>query len=398
MKKPLTILFCSLFITSFAQKTKDIAVDQLTAPTSPGFLILGKEVTNVEKPTTPTDFIVSLRSATGDFSALPKNFAIDISPFWVFGASKTEYKDLTSNDPWKNMKHSFQLSFATQTTKKTNSANDSSQMGVGFKFSLFRGKVNSDFDKLRGKLYEKLKVLLDLQGGNINELEKNDPVLQKINAELKITTDPNKQSSLLIEYTKRQETLKSEAPKATTDLEKELSDLAKSIKYTRYGWKLDFAGGWVYSFPTQSFDKAQINRFGAWLTGGYETEKKDNNNYWSFLGVVRYLQNYQEVFKDANNQILPSNNQYLDTGLRVISTLKEKVSLSAEIVNRQNIDASKNIVSTVRYTFNINYQLPENTILSFTYGKDFDGTIRKDGNLIAALNLIKGIGSKRPIN
>jgi hypothetical protein len=45
--------------------------------------------------------------------------------------------------------------------------------------------------------------------------------------------------------------------------------------------------------------------------------------------------------------------------------------------------------------FNADYALFKNQKLTFSFGRDFDGTISKDGNLIAALTLIAGFGNKR---
>lgn len=382
----------AIFATGYSQ---DVSIDQLTAPASPGFTILGKEVTNIEKPSTSTDLIVSFRNSTGDFSTLPKNFAIEFFPYWVLGGNKKEFKDLSSDKVSDNIPQTLQLSFATQTIEKSNSLGDSTQMGIGFKFSIFRGTINDDFNTLQKKLYSKLKTLNAKKASDISEIEKNDPEIQKINEAINSSNDDDELERLMALKDQRLNVLLNQ--NSETDLETELSALAKSIKFTRYGWKLDVAGAWAVSFPTQDFDNREVNRFAIWVNGGYETKKDAAGGHWSILGVIRYLQNYSEPFKDANDQLVLANNRYTDIGVRAIHTFKDKVSLSAEIINRENRDEEKPIKSSIRYSFNLNYQLPDNTIVSFTYGKDFDGAIKKDGNLIASLNLIKGLGSKRPI-
>jgi len=46
---------------------------------------------------------------------------------------------------------------------------------------------------------------------------------------------------------------------------------------------------------------------------------------------------------------------------------------------------------------NTSYDLGDNKIITFNLGRDFDGTVTKDGNLVAALNLVLGLGSVRNI-
>jgi subtilase family serine protease len=149
----------------------------------------------------------------------------------------------------------------------------------------------------------------------------------------------------------------------------------------------------------QSYSDREVSRFGVWLTGGYETcPKQDQKGSWSFLGVIRYLRNYNESYTDVNDLILAADNSYVDIGARIIYTHQEKISVSAELLNRKNTsEAEMQVDETTRYTFNLNYQLPDNKLITFTYGKDFSGAVNKSGNLIAALGLIVGIGSKRPM-
>jgi len=46
---------------------------------------------------------------------------------------------------------------------------------------------------------------------------------------------------------------------------------------------------------------------------------------------------------------------------------------------------------------NAEYDLGTNRKLTFAFGRDFDGTISKGGNLVAMINLIAGFGGDRKI-
>jgi hypothetical protein len=396
MRKLLLLIVCSLSFSAFAQDS-DVKVDQLTAPSSPGFLILGREVTNIEKPTNPTDLLVSMRNASSDFSTIPRNFALDFTPYWVFGGGKTSFDQMIGHkNVLNNILQSFQLSVATQTLEKKNADEDSTQLGLGFKFSILRGKVSKKFirrieDEVQPLLMEANKMI----SKNIASLEENDPVYLGILKAMETADSSTAEILALALQERSKELIEKNEDKL---IEVELADkLAQEVKLDRYGFKMDLAGGWAVSFPTQSFDNRDLQRFGIWLTAGYEFEESAaQKGKWSVLGVARYLKNYDEDFKDVNDVIITSNNAYNDLGIRLIYTYDNKLSLSAETINRNVIDSDKNIASTMRYAFNLNYQLPDNKIISFTYGKDFDGTINKEGNLIAALSLVIGIGSERP--
>ena len=45
--------------------------------------------------------------------------------------------------------------------------------------------------------------------------------------------------------------------------------------------------------------------------------------------------------------------------------------------------------------FNIDYAILKNQKLTFSFGKNYDGTTTKDGNLIATLGMVFGFGNKR---
>ena len=82
-----------------------------------------------------------------------------------------------------------------------------------------------------------------------------------------------------------------------------------------------------------------------------------------------------------------------------------KLTISFEFLQRRHFfnenKLSENRVelpeNTNRYVFSANYKVGRNQNLSFTYGKNFDNTVSKGGNLIAALNFLIGFGSVRPV-
>ncbi|HTD93230.1 MAG TPA: hypothetical protein VK644_05440, partial [Chitinophagaceae bacterium] len=89
MRLLLTSVFLAILGSAIAQPTvKDtsITLDILRAPVSPAAALAGIAPSEVEKPTDPTAFMISLQQATNNFSQLPKSYAIDFTPGLIFNS------------------------------------------------------------------------------------------------------------------------------------------------------------------------------------------------------------------------------------------------------------------------------------------------------------------------
>ena len=169
---------------------------------------------------------------------------------------------------------------------------------------------------------------------------------------------------------------------------KNLKRLATGLKITRKGPFLDFATGLVLDFPDDRFDNSRVAKAGAWLTGGYENGAKG----LSVLGIGRYLYQPDKIFADDSGKIKSKNISTLDGGARLAYTgAQGKFSVSAEAIYRSVLNDNV-IKPSWRFTFNAEYSVGFNQKLTFALGRNFNGTITKNGNLIAALNFIKGFG------
>ena len=87
--------------TAEAPAAPTITLADLRTPTSPAFTLLGIAPTDIERPTTPRAFAVSLLSALrdGDGSLLPRDFALEVAPYWLVQRptlSFTAYSNPTS--------------------------------------------------------------------------------------------------------------------------------------------------------------------------------------------------------------------------------------------------------------------------------------------------------------
>ena len=172
-----------------------------------------------------------------------------------------------------------------------------------------------------------------------------------------------------------------------------IKKIGESLSFARYGWKLDLAGGMSYYFPNQVYSSGTLNSAGAWLTGGYE----DESSNVSMLAIARYLHNPKEAYADPNSILKQNNLNTFDTGIRLLFDTKDsKFSFSGEVVYRSILNNTV-IDPSYRYTINTDYKVGKNQLISFVFGRDFDGTINKSGNLLAALNFIMGFGNSKSI-
>ena len=424
MKK---IVFAVLLISvnvAVAQSGIDttIKVDLLRAPASPASSLLGIAPSDIDKPTDVSAFMLSLQSATGSFSRLPSNYAIDIAPYWFFKNSKKG--DITTEGFRKSsgkdvFKQTLVLSFAFRNPDSTETDLNvkSAYGGFGFKFYFLRGK----YDAGTNKALEDIKNLQDIKlrhlGKKMAEYkESSDPEIVELRKKRKALfkgfdsndNSPENQKKLneiitsdeFIKIRKRlEEKLKelsesdfsvADSIEAVNELDKEIQQIASSFQTFRMGWTWDLSGGISAEFRRKRFDDSKLYNAGVWTTIGYT-----DTVYGAGLLLLRLLHNPDKVFAKDNviNDI--GNITTLDAGLRYIySKPQSKFSASLEAIYR-SVLTSGTIDPSWRLIFNADYALLQNKKLTFSFGRNFDGTVSKDGNLMAALTFLTGFGNNR---
>lgn len=376
-----------------------ITLDILVAPASPGASLLGVAPSEILKPVEPKAFAASIQNATNNLSSLPKSFAVDVAPAWFFGGKRIDYERFSNN---KNIADNVWQSLVVSTAFKNDTVQGvrTPQWAVGLKFSI-----------LRGHLGKKTKQLLDSSTHELGRLatffQQQPTLLPELRVEvdslkaqmgriarLRGVTDPE-----FLDLKERAELLADQlegANRAALTDEKlsRLKQIARTIKYTRYGLKLDAAAGWVYSFPGESFRAGSATKFGAWLTPGWEFEKTP----LSLLGILRYLENPDNPLADAEGVLKGKRVNTLDYGARLIyGSAEQRVALSAEAIYR-SIASQQDIPNPVqpswRVVVNAEYELNSDTRLTLTLGKNFDNTTFRQGNVIGFLNLIGAFGGE----
>lgn len=401
MKNITLILTFLLPVTLFGQLTVDttISLDLLKAPASPAFTILGIAASDIERPTDLNSFTVTLRDATNNFTALPKSYAIQVAPFLLSNKKFTLDK---FDDNRYTFRQSLLLSIGfTHQGPKGQEDIDSlktSKLGIGLKFSIIRPKWSTATRNAYKRLIAAQALLLDdyraFETQNDSLAMKREE-LKALNAKPDMTPEDRQRRGVLArEINLLMESLNDSINNnlSTSSPSYELAKKAAGeIKNERKGFFLDFSSGFALDFPDNRFNNSKLYRGGAWLTGGNE----NGNTGFTSLFILRYLYNPKTVFAAPANPFKTGNISTMDGGARFLySSAKGKFAFSSEALYRSILNES-DVHPSWRLVLNAEYDIGKNQKLTFSFGKDFDGTISKGGNLVSAINLIFGFGSER---
>lgn len=345
-----------------AEENKEIEVklDEFRVPDAPALSIIGSPKIEISKPATPRAFGLSLiQSASNSESVIPRNFAIDVAPYWW---SKRTFNTLDdyickSNDKkipealtcdkigfGESLVRSLTFSIASSGADE----DKDTRVGLGLRFSIIPGEINPAFiKKLDSISPENLCIF------KIGEQGENQPL---VGAEL--------------------EKCRKDKFENLTNIGKELQQL----NATRVGWQLDFASASALDFKENNFDNAEFTRFGTWLTASYRPTKREGEaSSVTFLGIGRYLYN---DFKDKGDNLF-------DLGGRLVwSPTKNPLSASVEYLRRFGDDEDDRLVALAEYKFNDTYSI------FASFGKGFEEDFTGNEDLVTFLGINIGLGQK----
>lgn len=403
MKKLLLIPALLSCIAASAQSDTTTSIDQLQVPSSPAFNMLGISPDNIERPQNPTDFALSLGNATSGFTTIPKDYAVEFAPFWVFAKKQATYKDFISNNPGKNILQTATVSAATSTGLSPVDSSEFRKMAVALKFSIFRGHVSDDFKKWNDSVSIYLHTASETLVSTAFEIRQNDSLMKVYLSALQSATSATERKRWEDSMTARGNVLDQMAnSKTNQQIATEiaiLKDLASRTDFKRYGFKLDVAVGTAFDYPDSTFQNCYVSKLSGWITAGWEYPEAN------FLMVARYSENFNHLLRNNDGVLVKDINVgSLDFGGRLYKDFTSKFTISCEYIKRVAIFNATTLdkynvahpTTTDRYTLSLNYKVGKNKNLSFVYGKDFDNVYTKQGNLVAALNFLVGLGSVRP--
>src|SRR5262249_16095090 len=93
--------------------------DKLRTPDSPAFVVLGVSPTTIQRPTPPRALMAALGGAMSDSNlGVPKNFALEVAPYWLFGHPDVPVLDYRRNN-WLRPLRTLSFSIATDQTVRS---------------------------------------------------------------------------------------------------------------------------------------------------------------------------------------------------------------------------------------------------------------------------------------
>jgi hypothetical protein len=397
----LTLLLIAATISHSQKPDSTLTLNSLKSPVSPGATLLGINSSEIQKPTDLTGLLVSVRNATNDFTTIPSSFAVDIAPKWLFDRKGISLQDYFSNKIGKNISQTFLLSYAQALQKDDNY--DGLKQGVGFKFSLCRGKItDKKYINTISKIRDLHKKEFDLEDDykTLHGPVDSTAEFKKLQFMLiKATTDDERRK-----INQQMEDLEAvynneRAAVINEQMREQYADVVKleeTITPVRKGFILDFSAGTIVKYDSSKINASSLTNSSVWLTIGYDGFKTDtaDNSYFSILGLSRLvIDNADELYKSGVNERYTS----WDNGVRLgFNTASQKFAFSGEIISRRLFNtpsAGKKVVT--KYLFSVELQIGKNQRLSFSYGRDFENRITKDGNVIGLLNFVTGFFNKK---
>ncbi len=425
ISKPITcVVFLCFSLFAAAQNedngTQELAINSLSAPASPGSIILGVNPADIQKPTDLTGLMVSLRNATDNFSQLPVSFAIDIAPAWLFNNRKITYADFISNK--KAFLQTLTFSYA-QLSQKDENYNGLKQ-GLGLSFSLIRPAIkDSVYLQKISSINQHLKLLLNANDSLLKIKKESNALYQQLETQIKdfqnklisIESKDNPtlddtvaaasiESQILLVIAlkdeldnKLLESVKKETDEMHQSDIESLKKLSESITPVRKGFFLNIAGGTLAKYDDFKAGNAGFTNTALWLTAGWDGNGKDytGKSTFSMLLLSRFIyDNVDEWYKSGNIK----NYNTFDNGLRVAYTSSnQKFLISAEAISRKLFKTTASSSWVYKYLLNAQWAFGFNQVLTFTYGRDFNNHLTKDGNVIGYLNFVQGLFSKKTL-
>lgn len=396
---------CLLFINMNAQIPPVAGeVEKLKLTSNPAYVILGVEPTNIERPSTPREFITGVQAGIVNGKLKP-NFAMEFNPFIWASNQDTSDRDakwfkaanyIIDHNWYQNFKKSFGFSIATSATDTTifGSLKAGTGLSFGLKANLLSFKHGEFANRYENWLeafvkqffYNQFMVNLIVDNNfsfthaNIDAYAINTALL--INASILVPNYLKPKLILtlndLVKNTKKQVSkgislsyMINELTNINATMNTEAIAIQRQkIAYAKTGFSLDFAAAGMAVFQENNFSHAVFSKMGIWLTPSYRWDMSNNINHVQSidaLGVFRYTWNDKRV----------DSASYLDLGMKVQYNY-DKLAVSAEGVLRFATPKPLNTKSawTYRAVANIEYTLVENITLKLTVGTNFDGNTR----------------------
>lgn len=231
-----------------------VTIDDLSAPTAPAFVLLDTTPAAVARPETPKAFTVNLlNSLTSSNGGLPKNYALELAPYWMASHPSLTFQQYQRPSVWQSLAQTLSMSVATVPIETTGATTTpGTRVGLGVRTSVVNGSPNPTL----AALVEALQQI-------------DDEILDRVNAGLEVGPE-----------------LRARARQA--------SAAVQAADAERIGFFLALAAGQAWAVPGDDLAQQRVERRAIWVTPSYRfracTASGSCESMLDVIAVIRVLQ------------------------------------------------------------------------------------------------------------
>lgn len=343
----------------------------LRLPATPAFSILGHEPAAVMRPTSVKSLSGDILGSFDEQGKLLPNLGLEVTPYWLQNQPELTREEYLN----PNLGQAFLQSFTFSAATVKDSITDRTNLGIGLRFTLLKGRLSNDFIELENAIKaDETKLAAILSAGNQNPATPENLTLAIANIKnllQRLSLAPE----TIKEVTDTAEALKSQSY-ATVDtfcqavLEHSKGNIAAradqliKLEGQRNGFSLGFAG--AAKFATTSGEPA-VNRLGFWVNGSYSGSA---NHHWN--ASVRITTSTTDTLR-VNSDLGFS---YTKKGEAYNISLEAMVRwYRTELPGFDNTGEAVTFVEkdfTYRIALQASYTISKDISANLTIGKDFD--------------------------
>jgi hypothetical protein len=406
------LIIIAVLLSTFSLKAQNIELKDLKNLNSPGFQILDIAPSTIDRPANPKAFAASIMSLTNNGTAIPKNFALEVTPYWYFkpkNATVFQYlnikDDAGKSNTFTGIFNKMSISLASVFNDSTSGSliKNTNYIAFGLKTNLITYRNEKQNQKLKNALANFSKRVIDLKPNQKDadaldiELNKIDNKIRDLYTRLKNETDNILKDSINTQYQKAiaNRTL---VQKKIDDFENQAPDLLeaniqKDTLSQNYLKELDdlpliqvdIAFAYSEAFPDNTTTNKRFNRSGLWLTGAlnaFSVDKAELNDNLAFILCTRFLSD--NVLEEGSLDVFKRENAF-DLGFKLEYSIKD-LSISYEYIKRDYSDQSH--LNSERKVGSIQYKISDGLYVTGAYGTNFG----IDKNLFTLFGINYGFG------
>lgn len=400
-------------------------VASLKTPEAPALMALGLAPTEIQRPTTPTGLKASLANGFVAGGALPllQNFALEVSPYWLFPHRKLSYEKVVAERGklwWRNL--SFSFATGPRELARSNADGSSTKLNygnfaVGGRSTLYPGWETRVAKQCVAYIKHTLEGSAAERAAAIDTFMTNwqvahpspEATMPKPDVNLSITNPPEwtRQKSAyeralaeaLLPWAQAKELASEEFERsylATPKLDDARYQRCLADIHAREGFMAELAGAYAFGVPrgnVHDFKDNALQTTTGWLTVGWVQEDFAASGVEGSALVVFRVQGGRGALTDPDQKT-----QLFDTGLR-LATAFSRVGIAVEGTLRvRKLDPSTGDETTQklwRTALTVDYRLASGIWLTGTFGKDFGG--KDDTPILALANVQWNFGVERGV-